>query len=157
MVVTLQKINTMKYSVSCVINAPIDEVVKRFDNVDLMKEWMEGLVSFEHLEGTPGQPGAKSRLVFQMGKRRIEMVETITKRDLPRIFSGYYEVNGVYNEVKNGFKAIDEHTTAYETEQYFRLSGSMKIIGWLFPNAFKKQSRKYQEDFKKFVERDYRP
>jgi hypothetical protein len=145
----------MKYSVSIDINAPLDEVVKRFDNPDLMKEWMNGLVSFEHLSGEPGQPGAKSRLVFQMGKRRIEMTETVLVRDLPARFDGSYEAGGVYNEVGNSFKEIDENTTRYETTQYFRFTGGMKIIGWLFPGAFKKQSMKYLQDFKAFVERDY--
>jgi len=144
-----------KYSVSIDINAPIDEVIKRFDNPDLMKEWMNGLISFEHLSGEPGQPGAKSKLVFQMGKRRVEMVETIKVRNLPKEFSGTYEANGVYNEVGNFFTAKDAHTTHYETTQLFEFKGFMKVIGFLFPGAFKKQSMKYLEDFKAFVERDY--
>lgn len=147
----------MRYTVSTTINAPITEVIKRFDNADLMKEWMEGLQSFEHLEGTPGQVGARSRLKFQMGKRRFEMVETITKRDLPDVFAGYYEANGVYNEVSAHFKPVDANTTQYDSEQYFQFKGGMKVFGWLFPGLFKKQSRKYLDDFKNFVERDYKP
>lgn len=147
----------MRYTVSIDINAPLDEVIKRFDDPEKMKEWMAGLVSFEAIEGTPGQPGAKSKLVFQMGKRRIEMIETITERDLPRVFSGYYEANGVYNEVRNFFVAKDANTTTYSTEQLFNFKGGMKIIGWLFPKAFRKQSMKYLQDFKTFVERDYQP
>lgn len=144
----------MRYSVSTVINAPIHEVIKRFDNPELMKEWMEGLESFEHLEGTAGQPGAKSKLTFRMGRRTIEMTETITARNLPEVFAGYYEVGNVYNEVSNHFKPLSESTTEYSTTQYFRLTGGMKVIGWLFPKTFKKQSAKYLEDFKSFVERD---
>jgi hypothetical protein len=146
----------MKYAVSIEINAPIAEVIKRFDNPDLMKEWMQGLVSFEHVSGEPGQPGAVSKLVFQMGKRRIEMVETIKVRNLPEEFSGIYEAKGVYNEVGNFFTAKDEQTTFYETTQLFEFKGGMKIIGWLFPGAFKKQSLQYLKDFKAFVERDYK-
>lgn len=147
----------MRYSVSIDIHAPIDEVVKRFDNPDMMKEWMKGLVSFEHLSGTPGQPGAKSKLRYQMGKREIEMIETITVRDLPARFEGTYDAQGVHNEVGNFFTAIDANTTRYETTQYFAFKGFMKVIGWLFPGAFKKQSLQYLKDFKAFVERDYKP
>jgi len=146
----------MKYSVQTTINAPIDEVIKRFDNADMMKEWMPGLVKFEHLSGEPGQVGAKSKLTYQMGKRTVEMVETITERDLPRAFNGTYVANGVYNEVGNAFEAIDENTTRHISDQYFQFKGGMKIIGFLFPGAFKKQSQKYLEDFKAFVERDYK-
>src|SRR5687767_9221098 len=145
----------MKYAVSIEINAPIDEVIRRFDNPDVMKEWMNGLISFEHVSGEPGQPGAVSKLVFQMGKRRIDMIETVKVRNLPKEFTGTYEAKGVYNEVGNFFTAKDEHTTLYETTQVFELKGGMKIIGWLFPGAFKKQSLQYLKDFKAFVERDY--
>lgn len=55
---------------------------------------MEGLQSFEHLSGTPGQVGARSKLVYKMSKRHIEMIETITVRKLPQEFSGTYEADG---------------------------------------------------------------
>lgn len=147
----------MKYSVFVEINAPLDEVISRFDNVEMMKEWMEGLVSFEHLEGEPGQVGAKSKLIFQMGKRTVEMIETITVRNLPQEFSGFYEAKGVHNEVSNTFEKIGEHATLCTNTQYFEFKGMMKIIGFLFPGAFKKQSMKYLQAFKAFVERDYKP
>jgi len=141
--------------VSIEINVPIDEVVKRFDDPTKMKEWMTGLVSFETIEGEQGQVGATSKLVFQMGKRTVEMIETITVRDLPKRFDGNYLAKGVYNEVGNVFEAKDAHTTIYTSEQFFEFKGGMKLIGWLFPKTFKKQSKKYLQDFKAFVERDY--
>lgn len=113
---------------------------------------MEGLQSFEHISGTPGQPGAKSKLKFKMGKREIEMIETITVRNLPDEFSGIYEAQGVNNIVKNKFVKISEDKTKYITENEFQFKGLMKIIGFLMPNAFKKQSMKYLNDFKKFAE-----
>jgi carbon monoxide dehydrogenase subunit G len=103
----------MKYSTEIEINKPIEEVVAKFDNADNMSKWMEGLQSFEHLSGTPGQPGAKSRLKFKMGKREIEMIETINVRNLPQEFSGTYEAKGVYNTVRNKFVKISENKTKY--------------------------------------------
>ena len=144
----------MKYSCSITINKPIEEVIAKFDNVENLKEWMPGLQEFTHLSGEPGQPGAQSKLVFQMGKRRIEMVETVTVRDLPREFSGTYDASGVHNIVQNYFEASGETQTIYKTDQEFQFKGGMKIIGWLFPGAFKKQSMKYLTDFKAFVEKN---
>lgn len=143
----------MKFSCEIKINRGIDEIIEKFDNVDNMKEWMEGLQSFEHISGTSGQVGAKSKLVFLMGKRHIEMIETITVRNLPHEFSGIYEAKGVYNIVQNYFSPIDENKTLYKTDQEFQFKGFMKIIGFLFPGAFKKQCMKYLVDFKNFVER----
>lgn len=142
----------MNYQKEIIIHLPVQRVVELFDDPKNLYEWMEGLTSFEHLEGTIGEPGAKSKLVFQMGKRRVEMIETITVRDLPKEFSGIYEAKGVYNVVKNHFVAVDERHTKYITDQEFRFSGFMKIIALLFSGAFKKQTLKHMEAFKRFAE-----
>lgn len=142
----------MKYTVDIEINKPINQVIELFDNPSNMKEWMKGLESFEHISGTPGQPGAKSRLKFKMGKREIEMIETITVRNLPDEFSGTYDAQGVFNVVKIKFVKLSESKTKYISEQEFRFSGFMKLFGLLMPSAFKKQTLVYLQDFKKFAE-----
>ena len=142
----------MKYTAEIEINKPIDTVIELFDNPDNMGKWMEGLQSFEHLSGTPGEPGAKSRLKFKMGKREIEMIETVTVRNLPDEFSGTYEAAGVFNIVKNKFEKISENKTKYFTENEFQFKGFMKIMAWIMPGAFKKQSMKYLKSFKQFAE-----
>lgn len=142
----------MKYTTEIEINQPIEKVIELFDNADNLSKWMEGLVSFEHLNGNPGQVGAKSRLKFKMGNREIEMIETVTVRNLPDEFSGTYEAKGVFNIVKNKFVALPNGKTKYISEQEFQFKGFMKIIAFLMPGAFKKQSMKYLNDFKKFAE-----
>jgi hypothetical protein len=113
---------------------------------------MEGLESVEHLSGNSGTVGAKSKMVFQMGKRKIEMVETIIKKELPSQFTATYEAQGVWNYIENHFEAVDSNTTKYKTINEFKFKGIMKLVGFLMPGMFKKQSYKYLEDFKKFVE-----
>lgn len=142
----------MKYINEVIIRKSREEVIRLFDDADNLKKWMKGLQSFEHISGEPGQPGAKSLLKFDMGKRKMEMIETVTVRNLPDEFSGTYEVKNVLNKIRNLFIEVDENTTRYVTENEFYFSGFMKIIGWLFPSAFKKQSQQYLEDFKHFVE-----
>lgn len=142
----------MKYTCSIDIAKPLGEVITLFDNPDNMKHWQPGLLSFEHLSGEPGTPGAKSRLFYKMGKREIEMIETIITRNLPDEFSGTYEANGVKNIVMNRFVPIDESNTRYVSDQEFQLSGFMKLMGWLMPGSFKKQTLKYMEQFRDFAE-----
>ena len=143
----------MKYTSEIEINRPVDKVIELFDNPDNMYNWMEGLQSFEPISGTPGQPGAKSRLKFKMGKREIEMIETITVRNLHDEFSGTYEAKGVFNIVKNKFISLPGNRTKYVSEQEFQFKGFMKIIAFLMPGVFKKQSMKYLSAFKNFAER----
>jgi carbon monoxide dehydrogenase subunit G len=143
----------MKYTTEIEINKPVDRVVELFDNPKNLDKWMKGLQSFQPISGTTGQAGAKSLLKFKMGKRDIEMVETITVRNLPSEFSGTYEAKGVYNIVKNMFIELPGNRTKYISESEFRFNGFMKIIAFLMPGAFKKQSLTYLNDFKDFVEK----
>jgi carbon monoxide dehydrogenase subunit G len=110
----------MKYSVEIEINRPIEKVIELFDNPNNMDKWMEGLQSFEHLSGVAGQPGAKSKLRFKMGKREIDMIETIHTRNLPDEFSGIYEAKGVYNKVTNRFLKLSQDKTKYSADQEFQ-------------------------------------
>ena len=142
----------MKYSAEVEINQPVNKVVELFDNPNNMKKWMEGLQSFETISGTPGQEGAKSKLHFKMGKREIEMLETITKRNLPEEFNETYEAKGVFNIAKKSFIPFDENRTKYVTEQEFQFKGFMKLMGAVIPGAFKKQTLRYMNAFKEFAE-----
>ena len=143
----------MIYTCEIEINRPIDRVVELFDDPNNMGKWMKGLQSFETISGQAGQVGAKARLKFKMGSRETEMIETITVRNLPDEFSGTYEVKGVFNIVKNKFVSLPDNRTKYITEQEFQFKGFMKVIAFLMPGAFKKQSMKNLIDFKNFVEK----
>ncbi len=143
---------TMKYTCQTTIHLPRQRVIELFDNPDHLKEWMPGLVSFSAVSGVPGQPGAVSRLEFQLGKRKMVMTETITIRNLPFEFSGTYEMNNVYNEVRNYFEETPQGQTIHRTENYFRFSGVMKIFAWMMGGTFRKTSQDYLERFKAFAE-----
>jgi uncharacterized membrane protein len=143
----------MKYTSEIEINSPVDRVIELFDNPDNMDKWMKGLQSFELISGKQGQVGAKSRLKFKMGKREIEMIETVTARNLPDEFSGTYETKGLFNSVKNKFISLPENRTKFISEQEFQFKGFMKVIGMLMSSAFKKQSMQYLINFKNFVEK----
>ena len=141
----------MHYKTEIVIDLPRARVIELFDSIDNLKHWQPGLQAIDHISGTPGEVGAKSQLHFLMGKRRVEMVETITVKNLPDEFTGTYEAKGVFNEVKNTF--IDEgDKTRWISENVFEFSGIMRLVGLFFKSSFPKQSYKYQEHFKDFAE-----
>ena len=142
----------MKFTVKIKINLARNKVIELFDSTENLKKWQPGLLSFEHQSGTPGEVGAKSRLQYKTGKREIEMVETITVKNLPDEFSGIYEAKGVRNEVKNYFYEVNKNTTKWVSENEFRCSGLMKIIAFFMPGSFKKETMKYLEYFKEFSE-----
>lgn len=143
----------MKYTNEIIIDQPLSKVIELFDNPDNLKKWMEGCVSFEHISGIPGRPGAKSKLIFKSRNREREMIETVTVRDLPREFSGTYEIKGAWNLNKNFFHELPGGKTKWVAESEFEFSSFlMKMMGALMPGAFKKQSLKFMMNFKAFAE-----
>lgn len=142
----------MKYTTSIVIDLPLEQVIQKFDDPANMKHWQPGLLSFEYISGEPGQPGAVSRLKYRMGKREVEMTETITLRELPHRFDGTYEASGVLNIISNRFESVEGNKTRWISENEFRFMGIMKLMGMLMPGAFKKQSMRYMKYFKEFAE-----
>lgn len=142
----------MKYSVNIAINKPLKEVIRVFENPDDMKKWMKGLIKFEPLDEEYGKPGSKTLMVFEMGKRKMKMVETIISNDLPKDFTASYNAKNVFNIVRNTFEEIDTVTTKYTSNQEFQFSGLLKIMSFFMAPAFKKQSFQYLKDFKAYVE-----
>ncbi|MEN8790274.1 MAG: SRPBCC family protein [Flavobacteriaceae bacterium] len=143
----------MKYTTEITINLPRDEFIKKFDNAENMKHWQKGLISYSQISGPPGKEGSKMELHYQMGKRKLVLIETIIKRNLPYEFHATYDAKGVHNIQKNFFKEIEESKTLWVSESEFQFSGIfMKLMGFFMPGAFKKQSCQYMEDFKSFAE-----
>ncbi|MEQ8672062.1 MAG: SRPBCC family protein [Aggregatilineales bacterium] len=142
---------TIKYTTELTINLPREKVIELFDSADNLKKWQPGLQSFEPISGTPGQPGAKSRLVYDMNGRKMELIETIITRNLPEEISLLFETNGVNNINTSRFYE-DNGKTRWVTEDEFNFTGWMKILGWFMPGAFRKESKKTMEQFKTFAE-----
>jgi hypothetical protein len=144
----------MKYSVEVIIEKPRNEVVKKMDNIDNMKHWQKGLVSSEHISGTPSEVGAKMQLNYKMGKREMSLIETITKNNFPEEFFATYSTKGRQHIQENYFEETPEGFTKWLSKCEFQPSGfMMKAMAFIMPGAFKKQSKKYMIDFKNFVEK----
>jgi hypothetical protein len=143
----------MKYAQEITIDAPLETVVKLFGNPDNEKYWRPQPINVEHLSGTPGQPGAKSRMRFRMGKREFDLVETITARNLPQEFSGTYDADSMVNTMKHSFRAVGANKTVYKTEVDYVFKALMpKLMSLVMPGFFKKQTFKYMKTFKDFAE-----
>jgi uncharacterized membrane protein len=142
----------MEYAVELTIDLPRERVIELFDDPDNLPKWQEGLRSFEHISGELGQPGAKSRLLYDMGRRQVEMMETIEVRSLPDEFTGTYVADGVWNRVANRFFEQGDGTTRWQIDTEFRFSGFMKIMSLFMRSAFPKQTRETMESFKAFAE-----
>ncbi len=142
----------MKYTLKVDIALPRAKVVELFDNPDNWPKWQESFVSSTALEGTPGEKGAKTKLIHKFGRRETEMVETIESKNLPEEMTCIYNSPGAWNRVINRFAEIGPNETRWEFECEFRCTGFVRILAFLMPGMFQKASLKDMTSFKRFVE-----
>lgn len=142
----------MNYIVEIDIDLPVGKVVELFDSPDNIMHWQHDLISLEVVSGVRGEVGAESILTYKMGSREIEMTEVITVKDLPSRFSGVYETTNVWNLVENSFIELTDSKTRWICKNEFKCSGFVQLMAMLMPSTFKKQSCKYQQQFKSFAE-----
>ena len=144
----------MKFSCHVDIKLPKAKVVELFNNPDNLKEWQDGFVKMEHISGEQGQVGSKYMMHYQMGKRKMEIEETILVNKLPDEFTGVYEHIHMSNTMQSLFEEIDNETTRYSANiHYTRFSGFMpKLLAFIAPGMFKKQVQKWMNQFKAFAE-----
>ena len=141
------------YTVGITVDLPRERVIELFDNTDNLFCWQTGLQSFEPLSGELGQPGARAKLVYLNGKRRIELIEEITERDLPDRFCGRYEWDGGQNALNNRFIELGPDRTRWESTCSYQFNSlMMKLMGLLLPGTFRKQNMAFLENFKAFAE-----
>ena len=144
----------MLYTTETIVKVPLDVFVNKYDNMENMKHWQRGLESTEHLSGEPGQLGSKLKLTYDFGKRKMEIIETITKSNFPNEFHASYNTKGMTNVQEHYFSETQEGHTKWKIKNKFiPLNFVMRAMMFFMPKAFKKQSKKYMQDFKNFVEK----
>lgn len=144
----------MKFECRVEIDQPRDKVVKLFDNPENYPHWQIGFKRLEHVSGTANQKGARAKIFLEQGKGEMELLETITEKDLPRLKCGRYEHKHMSNTMLNRFKEIDEGRTEYVAEiEYTQFNGLLPtLMAKLFPGMFRRQTQAWLDKFKSFAE-----
>jgi len=89
-----------------------------------------------------------------MEYEKLELIETILSNDLPDEFFALYEHKHTTSNMKVKFEALSEKSTRYSSEvEYTEFKGLIvKIMVKLFPWIFKKQVKKWMNQFKDYCE-----
>jgi carbon monoxide dehydrogenase subunit G len=143
----------MKYTFDIEIDAPLEKVAKLAGDPTKRTEWMDGIESYEKLEGQPGTEDSKSKMVFKVGNMKMAMVGTVVENKLPESFTESIDASNVTTTVVSRFEATSPSKTKYISEQEFNFKGLFnKLVGFLLQNEFKKQTRRHMEGFKQLAE-----
>lgn len=153
----------MKYTVSIDVALPRQKMVRLLADPTQYPMWLEGLVSHEAVDGTHGEVGTTSRVVFDTGGQIMEGTERITRREpaeLSRITADAvirYErelvADGMWSAVRDRFTETGPETTHWESESEYRFDKPvMRLVAPLMKRMFRKQSLQNMIDFKAFAE-----
>jgi len=140
----------MEYTVETTIQKPLQEVLEQYHQSSNYMKWMPGIKSYKNTKGTQREEGSKSVYEFTMNGRDFTIEETIIKNEGTAIIAKYVS-NGTLNTQTTKFIPIDENTTRYKVQESFELKGFMKLIGFLMPSSFKKQTKEFVEAFRYFA------
>lgn len=142
----------MKFTIETEIDAPIEEVAALVGDTTNRIEWMEGAVSQEHVSGSPGTPGAKDQLVFEMDGNTIELEATVTERDLPDEFQQTMEAPQVLMTISIRLTPLPSERTKFVWDQEYQFQGMLKkIVGAAMRSEFENQTQKHVENFEEFA------
>ncbi len=70
----------MKYTVRITIDRPIGDVWRYLDDPRRQPQWQQDLTHYQPLSGEPGRAGAKAKLTFQEGGKKLVLTEEIKER-----------------------------------------------------------------------------
>ncbi|MEJ2870758.1 SRPBCC family protein [Actinomycetospora sp. OC33-EN08] len=154
----------MRYTVSIELALPRGRAVQLLADPAYLPMWLRGLVTHEPLTGSHGQVGCESRVVLETGGRRMEAVETITRRepadltDIPADRVVHFEreivAEGMWNAARDRLTEAGPRTTLWESENEYRFGSlPMRLMAPFMGGAFRKASRQHMQDFQAFAER----
>ena len=143
----------MRCQIEIEVDLPRERLIELFLDRDNLKKWQTGFVSLEPISGATGEVGAKTRQVHKSGSREQEIVETITVMNPPEEICGTYEGGSVRTLIENRFYEVAGGKTRWVLVSDFQSTNIiLKLLAFLAPGMFKKQTRLFMDRFKEFAE-----
>lgn len=142
----------MTFHVGLDIDASRERVWRAFDNPDNLPKWQASLVELERKSGVPGAVGSVSRLSYQEGSHRIELVEVVTSRSEPEELSAEYDHPHSRNVITNRFTETQPGRTHWDVTAEIHLKGMARFMGPLLRGTIEHRVRTDCQRFKSLLE-----
>lgn len=141
----------MNYTCSVIIDLPRDQVISFLNTLEISPAKKKQIKYLETFEGDTGMQGATSKLYYESGERKVEMVETIVKLQLPEMIHATYWVKDIWSQCENTF--IDSGgKTRWTLNADFRFNGFMKYYNRLIKKSVLRKMRAEMDMIKYLAE-----
>ena len=131
----------VKYEVAVEVDAPAEVAWEIFTTDSLMPDWLTGLKSVEHLEGTPLTPGSKFRLIFEDQGNRYEMIETVTAVEINKRFAFASDSDFMTSQSDITFSSKDGKTIISDISSFQAKGFVFKAVLPFMSDAMAERSR----------------
>lgn len=142
----------MKYESERIIACPVAEVRTLFSSIERLPDWQDSLLKATPLVGRRDRPGAKLRLVYVIGRQRIEMTETLEITDKPDCFEATYRAEQAWHRMRCEFEDAGQGKTRWKIFNDFQCKGRARILTILLPGAFRRHTEAMMDAFQDFAE-----
>ncbi|MDX1471251.1 MAG: hypothetical protein R3213_07125, partial [Flavobacteriaceae bacterium] len=115
---------------------PLKDFVEIYRDRSFYKEWHPNLVSIAQLSGRQDAFGSKMILTYKMGRKKLEMIETVDENELPHKFYATYYTDGLDLKQQNHFVETPEGFTQWtQKNELMPLNFTTRFYTWLFKST----------------------
>ena len=144
----------MKLNFEQTIDASLETVWAAFNDSSNKHRWQQNFESYKYMSGIPGQPGARSELIYNENGKKMVINETITELREPVFLSAIYNSKYASTIIVNHFESVNENTTRWTSWCNFAFKGLMKIMALFIAGSIRKRTEDDMHRFKLLVETD---
>ncbi|MGW8316321.1 MAG: SRPBCC family protein [Bacteroidales bacterium] len=146
----------MEYTTEVIIDLPLQEVIRIFDNTENSYWWQPGLKDIKMIKGEDRTEGTVYRMVYEGRRSDLVVEETVLAARLPAEYTTVSRSPGVVNTVRNVFASSGEGTTRWQTVNQFQFRGMMRWMAPFMKQAFRSNTLLSMERFRMYAENENR-
>jgi len=143
---------THSVKVTVTVNASLEKVWDIFMNPGYLKNWLTGFVSIEHLDGTIGNKGSLSKMLFLEHGKGVEIIEKVLFINPMQQYSFEMQHQNISTLVDVHFISIGQVTEIIQAVQFTPKGIFMKLIMPLLRGTMKNRMANDLKNLKVFIE-----
>ena len=118
-----------------IINAPPDVVYKHLTEPELVKTWVDGIVSIEPLTDEGHQVGAQAKIVVEHEGKKVELTDEVLVADENSHLIVVSNASMFKNNADYSMESPDQKTTKLRLINKVQFKGFYRFMGPFMPSA----------------------
>lgn len=141
------------YSVKVEIDKPIEEVFTKFQNVELLKQWIPEVKSVDIIEEKPGKVGSTYKVVVENQGQEVAMTEKVLAFVENEKVTFQFDAEQMFKTDDYNFTSEGGKTVISQDSKVTAKSYMLSCTFPWFKGHFKKMSQEYLDRFKAIAEK----